>query len=361
MDLVVRVWNSLQDGYLISTIIVVFALLFYLGANTLFRKVIAAIRSSIREIAIPLELMVWPFRLLVLLFALAVLIHYLPLSPDNRDIVRHTLLIIAIIGVSWFMMRLLRVFEQFILQHYASKGRESESARKVATHVSLARKILNVLLVLFALSGVLMTFDTVRQVGLSILASAGIAGVMLGFAAQKSLTTLISGIQIAITQPISIGDLVVVENESGRIEEITLTYVVVRLWDQRRMIVPITWFIDRPFENWSRTSPELLGTVFLYTDYAIPLETLRNELERVVASTPLWDGRVVKLEVTNATDKSVEIRLLVSAANSTDIWDLRCLVRERLIEFIRGHFPEGFPRVRMEMGQSDASDPSGGA
>lgn len=240
------------------------------------------------------------------------------------------------------------VLEQFILQYYAAKVREVEAARKIATHVNLARKILNVFFVLFAVSGVLMTFDTVRQVGLSILASAGIAGVMLGFAAQKSLTTLISGIQIAITQPISIDDEVVVENEKGKIEEITLTYVVVQLWDQRRMIVPITWFIDRPFQNWSRTSPELLGTVFLYIDYTIPPESLRQELGRIVAATPLWDKRLAKMQVTNATDNSVEIRALVSAANSAALWDLRCLVREELIAFLRLNYPSSLPKVMME-------------
>jgi len=204
---------------------------------------------------------------------------------------------------------------------------------------------------------VLMTFDTVRQVGLSILASAGIAGVIIGFAAQKSLSTLIAGIQIAITQPIRIDDVVVVEKEWGRIEEISLTYVVVQLWDQRRMIVPISWFIDRPFENWTRTSSELLGTVFIYTDYAIPLDQIRRELERIVAASPYWDGRVVKMHVTNTTDKSVEIRALMSAADSSDLWEIRCVVREQLIEFIRKNYPGDLPKVRMEMDQS-ASAPA---
>jgi len=173
--------------------------------------------------------------------------------------------------------------------------------------------------------------------------------VILGFAAQKSLSTLIAGIQIAITQPISIDDVVVVENETGRIEEITLTYVVVQLWDQRRLIVPITWFIDRPFQNWTRASSELLGTVFLYMDYAIQPEVLRRELERIVSSTPLWDKRVVKMHVSNTSEKSIEMRALVSAANSSELWELRCLVREQLIEFIKRDYPGWLPKVTMEM------------
>ncbi len=340
-----NLWNLLQAGYLIPLLILLFVLLFYFGANSLFSKLISIVRSAIRGVTVPLELMVMPFRLLVSLIGLAVLVYYLPASPDTRELLDHTLLIITIFGISWFFMRLLVVLEQFVLQHYAAKVRENEAARKIATHVNLLRKILNALFVLFAIAGVLMTFDTVRQVGLSILASAGIVSVMFGFAAQKSLTTLIAGIQIAITQPISIDDEVVVENEKGRIEEITLTYVVVQLWDQRRMIVPITWFIDRPFQNWSRTSPELLGTVFLSIDYAIPAEMLRQELGRIVASTPLWDKRVAKMQVTNATEKSVEIRALVSAANSADLWELRCFVREQLIEYLRANFPRELPKI----------------
>lgn len=355
METVIKFWDVFQETYLIPAMIILSTIVFYMVANSLFKIVVKAIRSSLKVNSVSYELMVWPFRLLVSIFALPLLLHYVPITPDIREFLKHTLLISSIIGVVWFMMRLFRLFEQFILQHYSAKVRENESARKIATHVSLARKILNVILALIAVSGVLMTFDTVRQVGLSILASAGIAGVILGFAAQKSLTTLIAGIQIAITQPISIGDVVVVEQEWGRIEDITLTYVVVQLWDQRRLIVPITWFIDRPFQNWSRTSSELLGTVFLYLDYAIQPEILRIELLRIVSSTPLWDRRVVKMHVSNTTDKSVEMRALVSAANSSDLWELRCLVREQLLEFIKHNYPGWLPKVTMEMELSRVS------
>jgi len=341
---------------LIPALIVLSTILFYLGTNSLFKIVVKAIRSLIKETSVAYELMVWPFRLLVSVIALSLLLHYMPVIPAARDFLKHTLLIITIIGIVWFVMRLFLLFEQFILQHYSAKVRENEEARKIATHVSLARKILNMILVLMAIAAVLMSFDAVRQVGLSILASAGIAGVILGFAAQKSLTTLIAGIQIAITQPISIDDVVVVENEWGRIEEISLTYVVVQLWDQRRLIVPITWFIDRPFQNWTRTSSQLLGTVFLYMDYTVQPETLRQELERIVSSTPLWDKRVVKMQVTNTTEKSIEMRALVSAANSSELWELRCFVREQLIKFIRHNYPAWLPKVTMEMEQIRVAD-----
>ncbi|MBV5319965.1 MAG: mechanosensitive ion channel [Chlorobium phaeobacteroides] len=337
-------WESLSQVSIIPVFIVAFAVVLFFTAKTLLRGVFARLRSSIRESGVPFELMVLPFRLLAVLIALAAVLHELQLSLNVREYLEHAHQIASIIAVAWFFMRLFSVFEQFTLQRYPLNVRDNVSARKVATNVSLLRKILNVLLVVVAVSSVLMTFETVRQIGLSILASAGVAGVILGFAAQKSIATLIAGIQIALTQPIRVDDIVVVEKEGGRIEEISLTYVVVRLWDQRRLIVPITWFIDRPFENWTRSSAELLGTVFFYADYAIPIDILRQELERIVRSSSLWDGRVVKMHVTNATEKVVEIRALISAANSSDSFELRCFVREQLIEFIRINYPGGLPK-----------------
>jgi len=342
--------ESLFGVWLGPLLFVFLAVVLYLGANSLFKRSIAFFRKQGLVEALPFERLVWPFRIIVVLAGLAVFLDYAQLPDASVRLLKHLFLILSIVTAAWFIMRMLAVLEQFILAHYRSRSEQSEiAAKKVATNINLARKIVNALIIVLAVSGVLMTFDTVRQVGLSILASAGIAGVILGFAAQKSLGTLIAGIQIAISQPISIDDVVIVEGEWGRIEEITLTYVVVLIWDQRRLIVPITWFIDKPFQNWTRSSTELLGTVFVYVDYAIPVETLRQELENIVSSTPLWDKRVVRLQVTKATDKTVELRALVSAANSSDLWDLRCLVRERLIDFIRINYPAGLPKVRMEV------------
>ena len=262
METTVSLLDLLQGGYLLPAVIVVVGVAGYFAANSLFSKAIAAIRSSIRGASIPLELMTGPLRLLFALIALAVLLHSIPLSAVVKDVLRHILLIVAIIAIAWFVMRLFSVFEQFVLQRYAPKVRENESARKISTHVSLARKILNVLLVLLAVSSVLMTFDTVRQIGLSILASAGIAGVILGFAAQKSLATLISGIQIAITQPISIDDVVVVENEWGRIEEITLTYVVVQLWISAVLLYPLPGLLIVRFRTGRVLRPSCLVRCF---------------------------------------------------------------------------------------------------
>lgn len=342
-------WSSLQTYLVIALLLLLFALVVMLGANSLFQQLVVRIRATMRGVSLPLELVAWPFRLLMVLAGMAVLANNVPLSARIDVLIKHSLLIGGIIGVTWFLTRLMLVFEQVVLDYYATKVRESEAVRKVATHISLARKIIDALLVLVAIAGALMTFDTVRQVGLSILASAGILSVMVGLAAQKSLTTLIAGVQIAITQPVTIGDEVVVENEKGTIEEITLTYVVMKIWDERRMILPITWFLDRPFENWTRTSPELLGSVFLSIDYLLSPDVLRQELERLVATTPLWDGRVVKLQVTNSTERSMEIRALVSAANASQLWDLRCLVREGLIAFLRNNYNDLLPHLNIEI------------
>ncbi|MDH3556239.1 MAG: mechanosensitive ion channel family protein, partial [Deltaproteobacteria bacterium] len=178
---------------------------------------------------------------------------------------------------------------------------------------------------------------------------AGIVGIIVGLAAQKSISTLFAGIQMAITQPIRIDDVVIVENEWGRIEEITLTYVVVRIWDLRRLIVPITYFLEKPFQNWTRISAEILGTVFLYVDYTVPVEAVRTELRRILENSPLWDGQICLLQVTNATERTTELRAIISATDASNAWELRCEVREKLIGFIRQNYPDGLPKVRAEL------------
>jgi small-conductance mechanosensitive channel len=321
--------------WMMPAIVAVIAFLLYLVANSLLKRFINRIRSTLRDSGVPFPILLLPLRLLFLLIGMAGVVHYVKMPADVKELAIHSLSIGSVVGISWLLLRVFEVVEAVIQLRYKDAGKGNIEARRVATNVSLIRKILNVLVIILAVSGVLMTFDTVRQIGLSILASAGLAGVVMGFAAQRSLQTLIAGIQIAITQPVRLDDVVVVENETGRVEEITLTYVVVRLWDQRRIIVPITWFIDKPFQNWTRSSLELTGAVMLHVGYGMPIEQIRAELERVVASSPLWDKRVVRLEVTNTAEASVELRALVSAANSSDLWTLRCFVREKLIGFLR--------------------------
>jgi small-conductance mechanosensitive channel len=194
-----------------------------------------------------------------------------------------------------------------------------------------------------------MVFEPVRQLGTSILATAGIAGIIIGFAAQRSISTLLAGLQIALTQPIRLDDVVIVENEWGRIEDISLTYVTVRIWDQRRLIVPINHFIEQPFQNWTRSSADILGTVFLHVDYRAPLAEIRTELDRILAESPYWDGKVKVLQVTDAGPQTLELRALGSAADASLAWDLRCEVREKLVTFLQQHHPDSLPRVRAEL------------
>jgi small-conductance mechanosensitive channel len=220
------------------------------------------------------------------------------------------------------------------------------SARRIYTQVSVIRKIIITAVVIIATGSVLMLFDPVRQFGTSILASAGIAGIVIGFAAQRTLGNVLAGIQIALTQPLLIDDIVVVEGEFGQIEEITLTYVTVRTWDLRRMILPITYFVEKPFQNWSRVSTDLLGAIVLYLDYQAPIGELRKELKRRVENNPKWDRKVCGLQVTDTKQSTIEVRALVSAADPGKLSDLRCEVREGLIEFLCRNYPESLPRQR---------------
>jgi small-conductance mechanosensitive channel len=192
----------------------------------------------------------------------------------------------------------------------------------------------------------LMTFPAVRHIGTSLLASAGLAGLIVGMAARSTLTNVIAGIQVAISQPIRIDDAVVVEGEWGWIEEIDASYVVVRIWDLRRLIVPLSYFIEKPFQNWTRTRADLLGTVMIYTDFTAPVEEIRQELLRILKSTPLWDGKTWGLQVTDATYQSMQLRALMSARNGPTAFDLRCYVRENLIKFLQEKFPASLPQGR---------------
>ena len=326
--------ETLIESWIMPVVAAALALLLYLFGNAMLKRLLERIRQTIAGSAPALGLLLMPVRLLFVLIALAGVVYYARMPGEIKELLTHMLSIGSIAGVSWFVLRIFAAIEAVIRQRYQDAGKSDIEARRIATNVSLLRKIVNVLVVILAIAGVLMTFETVRQIGVSILASAGLAGIVIGFAAQRSLQTLIAGIQIAITQPVRLGDIVVVENENGRVEEITLTYVVVRLWDERRIIVPITWFIDKPFQNWTRSSLELTGAVLLRVGYHVPVDEARREFERIVARSPLWDRRIARLEVTDSGDTTMELRALVSAANSADLWALRCHVREKLISFI---------------------------
>jgi small-conductance mechanosensitive channel len=248
---------------------------------------------------------------------------------------------------------MMHIVDDFVGSKYRVDVRDNLSARRIHTQARVLRQSVTVLVVIVAASAMLMTFPQVRQLGASLLASAGLAGIVVGFASRPVLQNLIAGVQIAITQPIRVDDVLIVDGEWCRVEEITSTYVVMRIWDQRRLIVPLNFFIENTFQNWTRTSAEILGTVFLWVDYTVPVEEIRQELHRLLQETELWDKRAWGLQVTDATERTVQIRALMSSADASAAWDLRCMVREKLIEFIQQRYPGALPRVRADFGDGE--------
>jgi small-conductance mechanosensitive channel len=260
--------------------------------------------------------------------------------------------IVSIVVNIVMLIQMVRALEDIALFSTELHNYDTYRYRNVQTRLKVLRQLIIFILVIICAAAVLMNFDPVRQIGTGLLASAGVAGVIVGLAAQKSLSTIIAGLQIALTSPMKIGDVVVVDSEYGEIEEISLTYVVVRAWDQRRLILPITYFIDKSFQNWTRSSSELVGTVFLYVDYLVPIEEVRTEANGIVSESALWDKRVFAVQVTDWRTDSVEIRILVSAETAPKLFDLRCEVREKILDYLQHREPSAFPRVRNVVSRS---------
>lgn len=265
-----------------------------------------------------------------------------------HDLYSH-LNIISTIGFGWLAFSLIELFKALVLRRHDLDAKDNLEARKVVTQIKILGKVLKFLVFLLVTGLVLMSFENIRKIGIGLFASAGLAGIIIGLSAQKIVGALLAGLQIALTQPFRIDDAVVVEGEWGYIEEIHLTYVVVRIWDKRRLVLPSSYFLEKPFQNWTRVSAELIGSVFLYTDYRVPFDKLRAELTRLLKSTPLWDGQVNVLQVTASKETTVEIRILASAADSPTTWDLRVFVREKMIEYLQKNFPESLPRTRVSL------------
>lgn len=294
-----------------------------------------------------------PVALLVPLFVFNNLIPLLQLPAAIRLIISQWTEVFLIITFCWLLIRSIHVGQD--IAHYKLNINTTNNFRKrqVLTQLMYIRRVVVFILVLLTIGAVLLSFDTLRKVGTGLLTGVGIGGVIIGFAAQKSLGNLLAGIQIAFTQPIRIDDEVIMEGEFGRIEELTLTYVVVRIWDNRRLIVPITYFIEKPFQNWTRTSTELLGTVYLYLDYTIPVEWVRQELMQIVEQHPLWDKKVANLMVTDLKQEVMELRAIVSAYSSGQAFELRCAVREKLIARLQEVYPNSLPKKRVELEKNE--------
>jgi small-conductance mechanosensitive channel len=248
---------------------------------------------------------------------------------------------------AWIMIEVVNILKYELLKKFDITKADNLKSRKLHTQINLIEKVIVFIIVLIAVGLILLSIDSIKEVGIGIFASAGVAGIILGFSAQKVFGALFASIQIAIAQPFRLNDAVLVENEWGWIEEINLTYIVVQIWDKRRLILPTTYFLEKPFQNWTRTTADITGTVFLYTDYKISFDALRQELTRLLEGTPLWDKKVNALQVTNCKETTVEIRILVSAKDSSTAWDLRVYIREKMIEFIQKNFPESLPKTRL--------------
>ena len=282
------------------------------------------------------------------LVALQLLWEGLPVDLAGAGAVQHTNGLLLIGALTALGMAAVRGVADGVLARHPDTVANNLTARRVHTQTKVLSRIASGTVLVTGIAFMLMSFPRARQFGASMLASAGVAGLVIGLAAKSVVGNMLAGLQIALAQPIRIDDVLIVEGEWGRVEEITATYVVLRIWDDRRMIIPLGWFSEHPFQNWTRTSADLLGTVFLWVDFGVPLDELRAEAQRICEASKRWDRRVCLVQVTDANEKAMQLRVLVSSADSGAAFDLRCEVREGLIDFLRRHHPAALPRLRAE-------------
>jgi small-conductance mechanosensitive channel len=346
MEIILKNWNT----WIWSTIILVGAILIALAGHSVLFFVLT--RMARRKGDVFINSLVShgqrPSRWILPLVALIAVLPEAHLSGNVLTPIQRIAGLGLIAATAWFVILISHIVSDLISARYRVDLMNNPSARRVHTQIEVLHRIVVAIVVVVALSIMLMTFPEIKHIGMSLLASAGLAGLVVGIAMKSTLSSLIAGIQIAFTQPISIEDIVVVEGEWGWIEEIGTTYVVVRIWDLRRLVLPLSYFIEHPFQNWTRSSANLLVTVFFYADYSVPVEPVRAELRRIVESSNLWKGNVCTLQVTDATDHAIQLRALLDARDSSASWDLRCLVREKLIQFLQEKYPNSLPRVRAE-------------
>jgi small-conductance mechanosensitive channel len=333
-------------GWLIH--LIVFAVLRRLvrGRDVFWRGVVERARAKI--------------RVLMIIAAVGVGVTVSPLDPGPSADIRSILLFVWILALGWLASGVLDMWTAVHLKKFNVAVEDNLLARKHLTQTRILQRVAKVVLAIVTVGLALMTIAGFRQWGVSLLASAGVVGIIAGLALQPVLTNLLAGIQIALTQPIRIDDAVIVEKEWGNVEEITSTYVVVRLWDWRRMVLPLSYFITNPFENWTRENSRLIGTAFFYVDYAAPIDRLREAFEGIVKASKLWDGDVQVLQVTDITERVLQIRCLASARSAPVAFDLRCEIREKMMAFMRDECPEALPRDRVELGRDDLPLPGTG-
>ena len=328
---------------------VVAALLFRLALQRVARRRGSRVAASLaRHTTRPL-LLLFPVLLARLVQPL------LHLEPAIVPALRRAGTLLLILAFSWLLISLVTVLDEFLRERLVIGVHDERRAKRVLTRLGIFRRVLTTLILVLTAATMMATFEAGRAIGASILASAGLAALVLGIAARPTAENLMAGLRVAITEPIHIDDVVIVEGEWGRIEEITSAYVVVRIWDRRRLIVPLAYFLEKPFQNWTRSGTDLLAQVTLEVDYSTPVVTLREEAGRIVTSSTLWDRGFWNLQVTEAGERTMRLRVLASAANADHAWDLRCEIREKLIAYLQEHHPWALPKIRatLEGGASD--------
>jgi small-conductance mechanosensitive channel len=287
-----------------------------------------------------------PLLLLLPVFLARLVQPLLRLEPAVIPALRHAGTLLLILAFGWLLLSVVAVLDESMRERALAGVHDETRANRVLTRVGIFRRVLNTLIIVIAFAGMMATFEAGRAIGASILASAGIAALVLGIAARPAAESLIAGLRVALTEPIHIDDVVIVEGEWGKIEEITSAYVVVRIWDRRRLIVPLSYFLDRPFQNWTRAGTDLLAQVSLEVDYSTPVGEVRDQAGRIVTASTLWDGEFWNLQVTEAGERTMRLRVLASAANADHAWDLRCEIREKLIAYLQECHPKALPKVR---------------
>lgn len=335
-------WNLLLVGVsvligLIVKLLLTFFLRFY-TKETDYSLVASILRRLGRPVSYFLPLL-----------AINTMIPLMKLKPSFEVNMSRTVEILLTVAFAAVLIGVVKVMEDYVYHHYDLSKPDNLRERKIRTQLQFIRKFVISLILILTICAILLSFESLRKVGAGLLTGVGIGGIIIGFAAQKSLGNLLAGFQIAFTQPMRIDDVLVVEGEWGRVEEITLTYVVLNIWDKRRLILPINYFIEKPFQNWTRTGSDILGSAFFYLDHTAPIGKIREEFTRLLHANPLWDKKVNALQVTDVKERTIEVRALMSANNSGQAFDLRCYIREKIIEFIQLNYPECLPKTRAIM------------
>ncbi len=348
-----------MPSWLISTIVLsVTALVTVVLHSVLFRLVQRLFHRRLSEFGEKLLDRVFrPTRIGALILTLSIALQTIPIRDRAREFVTWTLLLAFIVFLGWCAGIVVNTTADLSTRRALAASQDPLLLRRHSTQIRLLRRAALFLVYFITFSALLMTVPAVRQFGVSLFASAGVAGLVIGLAARPLISNFIAGIQIAITQPVRLGDEVIMENEFGTIEEIRATYIVLKTWDWRRLILPLSTVIEKPFQNWTLTSTGQIGTIFWFVDLATPVEPLREKFMALVKQSKLWDGQVAVLQVTDVTRDAKQLRGLASAATAGAAFDLRCEIREKLLAWIEAEYPQSLPLVRqLNLQVNDESD-----